>query len=413
MPRPPRRPAKPRPASAAAGGDPAEAISPPRIVGGHLRGRRLAHSPDGRTRPMKDRVRESLFDLIGTDVRGALALDLFAGTGALGFEAVSRGAAKAVFVERHFPTADMIRRSATELGVADRCEVKAGDVLLWPRRMPDLPRDLPWIAFVSPPWSFFAPDHPRHADLMALIDAVDRAAPPGSVIAVEGDTSLDPALLPAAAAIFTDGVQVSQGQSALSMGPVVDRLLAARGSEVVVAASPVPASAARCPRAADAALLLRKVLRPRVIRVAHWRYLFATAAVHPLGRTSNLMGMALAALCATVGERAHFAIDAVAELDYSLNCGGSPYLADIGAAGNFFRAILRRLLAALDAPRPVCARPDNGVIKLQGTFSAEDAMTAAELAGGKSVREQQGFLNGLFHELTSDDRAKGGGCRSV
>jgi 16S rRNA (guanine966-N2)-methyltransferase len=198
MPRPPRRPAKPRPASAAAGGDPAEAISPPRIVGGHLRGRRLAHSPDGRTRPMKDRVRESLFDLIGTDVRGALALDLFAGTGALGFEAVSRGAAKAVFVERHFPTADIIRRSATELGVADRCEVKAGDVLLWPRRMPDLPRDLPWIAFVSPPWSFFAPDHPRHADLMALIDAVDRAAPPGSVIAVEGDTSLDPALLPAA-----------------------------------------------------------------------------------------------------------------------------------------------------------------------------------------------------------------------
>ena len=168
MPRPPRRPARPSPASDAAGSAEAEATSPPRIIGGDLRRRRLAHSPDGRTRPMKDRVRESLFDLLGTDVRRALALDLFAGTGALGFEAISRGAAKAVFMERHFPTADTIRRSAAELGVADRCDVRAGDVLLWSRRMPDLPRDLPWVVFVSPPWAFFAADHPHRDDVMKL-----------------------------------------------------------------------------------------------------------------------------------------------------------------------------------------------------------------------------------------------------
>ena len=58
-----------------------EAASAPRIIGGDLRGRRLEFVPHGRTRPMKDRVRESLFDLLGTGVRGALALDLFAGTG--------------------------------------------------------------------------------------------------------------------------------------------------------------------------------------------------------------------------------------------------------------------------------------------------------------------------------------------
>ena len=112
----PRRPAPP------------EADQPPRIVGGTLRGRRLAHRPGGPTRPMKDRVRETLFDLIGDRVRGAIAIDLFAGTGALGFEAISRGAARAIFAERHFPTAAVLRQSARELGVEDRSEVRAGDV---------------------------------------------------------------------------------------------------------------------------------------------------------------------------------------------------------------------------------------------------------------------------------------------
>jgi 16S rRNA (guanine966-N2)-methyltransferase len=195
MPRPPKRPARSSPAATHAAA--AEATSPPRIIGGHLGGRRLAHSPDGRTRPMKDRVRESLFDLIGTSVRGSLALDLFAGTGALGFEALSRGAARALFVERHFPTADTLRRSAAELGVTDACDIRAGDVLLWPRRMPDLARDLSWIAFVSPPWEFFAAGHPRRADLLALIDALVRAAPPRSVVAVEADATFDPVDLPA------------------------------------------------------------------------------------------------------------------------------------------------------------------------------------------------------------------------
>ena len=87
---------------------------------------------------MKDRVRETLFDLIGDRVRGAIAIDLFAGTGALGFEAISRGAARAIFAERHFPTAAVLRQSARELGVEDRSEVRAGDVLNWARRLPDL-----------------------------------------------------------------------------------------------------------------------------------------------------------------------------------------------------------------------------------------------------------------------------------
>jgi len=182
-----RRPAdRPRPADETA-------ASPPRIIGGSMRGRRLPHLPGGPTRPMKDRVRATLFDLLGPLVRDAIAIDLFAGTGSLGFEALSRGCRRAIFTERHFPTAAAIRRSADDLGVADRCEVRTGDVLAWSRRLPELPRDGRWIVFVSPPWALFTERPGDIADLVAVLLA---AAPPQSVLAVESDEAFDPAALP-------------------------------------------------------------------------------------------------------------------------------------------------------------------------------------------------------------------------
>lgn len=172
------------------------AAAPPRIIGGTLRGRRLPFVPDPRTRPMKDRVRETLFDLLGPAVRGGVAIDLFAGSGALAFEALSRGAARAVLVERHFPTADRLREAARELGVEDRAEVRAGDALVWSRRLPaDLPRGGPWLVFVSPPWAMFAE---RPADLVALVAGLLGEAPAGSTIVVESDDRFDPAALPEA-----------------------------------------------------------------------------------------------------------------------------------------------------------------------------------------------------------------------
>ena len=200
MPRPPRRRVRPQSPAGGLRTPPEDAASAPRIIGGELRHRRLAHQPDGRTRPMKDRVRESLFDLLGVDVRGALAIDLFAGTGALGFEALSRGATRAVFVERHFPTADVLRLSAKGLAVEEHCEVRSGDVLLWGRRMPELPREMHWIVFVSPPWAFFAAGNERRAELLGLIDALRLAAPPRSTVVVEADTAFDATALPDAEA---------------------------------------------------------------------------------------------------------------------------------------------------------------------------------------------------------------------
>src|SRR5205814_5859407 len=102
-----------------------------RIIGGSLRHRKLQYSGDERTRPMKDRVREAVFNLLGPGVAGSHAIDLFAGTGALGLEALSRGAAQVTFIERHLPTLKLIEQNVKALGVADRAELVFGDAFHW------------------------------------------------------------------------------------------------------------------------------------------------------------------------------------------------------------------------------------------------------------------------------------------
>ena len=105
-----------------------------RIIGGQFRGRRLHYSGDLRTRPMKDRLREAIFNLIGPAIRGKHALDLFAGTGALALEAISRGAERATLIEQHNPTANVIRQNIAELGVEEQAEVVVGNMFIWWQR---------------------------------------------------------------------------------------------------------------------------------------------------------------------------------------------------------------------------------------------------------------------------------------
>jgi 16S rRNA (guanine966-N2)-methyltransferase len=90
-----------------------------RVVAGEFRGRRLAAPRGRRTRPTADRVREALFSMLG-DVSGARVLDLYAGSGALGIEALSRGADSAVFVERDVRAAAVIERNLASLGLEQR-----------------------------------------------------------------------------------------------------------------------------------------------------------------------------------------------------------------------------------------------------------------------------------------------------
>lgn len=100
-----------------------------RVIAGQYRGRRLRSPKGSATRPTSDRVRESLFALLG-DVAGARAIDLFAGTGALGIEALSRGAARVVFVERDREALAVARANLQALGVgADRGALRREDAL--------------------------------------------------------------------------------------------------------------------------------------------------------------------------------------------------------------------------------------------------------------------------------------------
>lgn len=93
-----------------------------RIVGGKLRGRALASPNDEATRPTSDRVREAAFNILahgieGATIEGARVLDLFAGTGALGLEAISRGAAFCLFVDEHAEARGVIRENVDSLGL--------------------------------------------------------------------------------------------------------------------------------------------------------------------------------------------------------------------------------------------------------------------------------------------------------
>ncbi len=98
-----------------------------RIIGGTLGGRRLPGRVSGSTRPTGDRVREALFSILGP-LDGAVVLDLFAGTGALGIEALSRGAARAVFVDRDRAAVRAIRANLAALGLGpERAEVRPGE----------------------------------------------------------------------------------------------------------------------------------------------------------------------------------------------------------------------------------------------------------------------------------------------
>src|SRR5258708_31844271 len=94
-----------------------------RIIGGTFRGRKLEYHGDPLVRPMKHRTRESLFNLISTECAGYHAIDLFAGTGALGLEALSRGAASATFIEKHVPSARIVEENIRSLGVGDRAKL--------------------------------------------------------------------------------------------------------------------------------------------------------------------------------------------------------------------------------------------------------------------------------------------------
>lgn len=126
-----------------------------RIVAGHFKGREI-HGPQSlATRPTSDRVRESIFNILahgieGFDIQGARVMDLFAGTGALGLEALSRGARFCQFVEENAEARGVIRRNADGFGVIGQCKI-------WRRDASDLgpcaPQSPFHLVFADPPYN--------------------------------------------------------------------------------------------------------------------------------------------------------------------------------------------------------------------------------------------------------------------
>ena len=169
-----------------------------RIVRGSLGGRVLRAPAGAATRPTSEKVREAIFNIL-PDVAGMQVLDMFAGSGALGIEALSRGAAHATFIDLAKPALGVLRTNLRELGIEDRTTVLAGDaVVLAARHVPTSPWQL---VFVDPPYrsdlatrSVLALAH-LAADPVVVIEHDRRNAPPenlGSLLRTDqrryGDT---------------------------------------------------------------------------------------------------------------------------------------------------------------------------------------------------------------------------------
>ena len=168
------------------------ATMPLRIIGGRFRGHKISYHGDPVTRPMKHRVREAIFNLVGPAVRQLHAIDLFAGTGALGLEALSRGAQSATFVERHFPTAKGIQHNIEQLDVVEQSILARADVFAWTRDSSHFPPN-PWLVFCAPPYDLFDSARDRMLD---LIQQWIELAATGSQIVVEADDRFDYHKLP-------------------------------------------------------------------------------------------------------------------------------------------------------------------------------------------------------------------------
>ncbi len=141
-----------------------------RITGGAWRGRRIT-TPKGLDvlRPTRGMVRQALFNILGPQVEGTRFLDLYAGAGSVGFEALSRGAARATFVDRGRESLRLIAATALSFGCQDRVDLVAADVVPWLRRRPTQAREAD-MCFVDAPY--------QDDEMLAALEVLGDIAPP-------------------------------------------------------------------------------------------------------------------------------------------------------------------------------------------------------------------------------------------
>jgi len=172
-----------------------------RIIGGQMRGRGVVYMGDRTTRPMKDSIRETLFNILGRTIKQSIAFDLFAGTGVLAIESLSRGSVSAVAIEKSGLAAKTIRASADAIGIGDELSVLTGDSFrISIARMSEVRAGhptTPWVVYFCPPYALWVDDQARMFDL--LVTTI-RLAPPDSQIVTETDKFFDVETLPTGSA---------------------------------------------------------------------------------------------------------------------------------------------------------------------------------------------------------------------
>ncbi len=153
-----------------------------RIIAGEFRGRRLLPPEGGVTRPITDRVKQSLFDILSPLIPDAIVYDCFAGTGSMGLECLSRGASLTTFFEADRPASTLLKKNIAALGVDDRSKVVAGDLFRWfdARGESAARRDV-GLVFLDPPYRYLI-DKPQALQRLSEQLAARHLAADGIVI---------------------------------------------------------------------------------------------------------------------------------------------------------------------------------------------------------------------------------------
>jgi 16S rRNA (guanine966-N2)-methyltransferase len=149
-----------------------------RVIAGKYRSRTLRSLKGQALRPTSDRLRETLFNILGPTMKDSLFVDLYAGTGAVGIEALSRGARAAIFVEQHAPAAALIRRNLESLGISGEAEILGVDVMRGLERLEARHVHAQFV-FLDPPYAATE----EYESVLAFLGESLLVAPGGRVIA--------------------------------------------------------------------------------------------------------------------------------------------------------------------------------------------------------------------------------------
>jgi 16S rRNA (guanine966-N2)-methyltransferase len=162
-----------------------------RIVAGDLGGRRIEYDGNPDTRPMKEKTREAVFSLLGGYLHDRFAIDLFAGTGVLGFESISRGASGSLMLELSRPVVSTLLDNMRSLGLEDVVQVQNVDTLRWLRTVESQTAWVPvqpWVVFCCPPYSLWTRQTDR---IVEGLKQLYQCAPVSSRLVCETDFSFD------------------------------------------------------------------------------------------------------------------------------------------------------------------------------------------------------------------------------